>query len=165
MSFKVNTLLCDIDGVIVDAQPIYDQVDSTLPGPVDAQHHAAYDDIAEQAKVSLASVAMLKTFKDSGLWDIFFVTARSERIRPKTESLLKDLNLLDDSSKLLMRIEPYDVPSTEVKRRQILEIIDRIGTIPDIFIDDSSDNCRVALSLGIHVLRTQCFGPVSINMF
>ena len=160
---KSTIILCDIDGVIVDAQPVYDMIDKQIEGPIGHLHYKAYDEIAETAEISTAGVELLYSFIKANC-DIYFLTARSEAIRAKTEQLLYRLGLLQNPKHLLMRTEDYKVPSTIVKARQIKEVINLTGTIPDLFIDDSLNNCMEAMANGVPVLRVQCLSETTLNI-
>lgn len=158
-----TAILCDIDGVLVDAQPLYEKVDNEISGEVGAEHHKLYDSIAEQAKLATAGIRLVKILWFNGQHRMFFITSRSETIREKTLQLLYDNGMFIDQEQLLMRIEPYEVPSQDVKRRQIKSIRD-MGYRPILMIDDSTVNCKTAFDAGIPAIRVQCITQDSYHL-
>lgn len=158
-----EAILCDIDGVLVDAQPLYNKVDNMIPGPIGAEHHKAYDDIAEEAPVSEAGKTILRLLWFNGQRKVFFITSRGEAIREKTFKLLQEQGIFLEQDQLLMRTEPYEVPTDQVKTRQIKQIM-AMGYKPVLLVDDSTVNCMAAIRLGVPAIRTQCISEESFAL-
>lgn len=146
-----DNLLLDIDGVISDVSHIEKDIDGSVES-----YDIFYSKI-HTAEVIEAGVELYRSLI-SKTKNLYYVTSRRERSRKQTEKFLYN-NLLfgldrphSVNQKLIMRQDDdwRDSPST---KKEMLERLNLAGI--SLFVDDLEENCDMARSLGLPVLRVR----------
>ena len=129
-----KVIICDIDGVILDG-PWYDDIEDF------------YNNMDSWTPVQW-SVDLIQCMADKG-YKIIFVTARIERIRPKTtEQLQSVFNFPID-----IRMRKNDDERVDwVMKKEIIQELQKTYDI-QFGIDDGQLNCKMLQSLGITALH------------
>ena len=133
---KRNSIICDIDGVILEMPRWYDLEEFyknlELCTPIDWAVH------------------LVKGLYQQGI-KIVFVTARDSKCRYYTLYQLKQL--FDFPIELYMRGRGDLRPDPEVKREYMVDLIEKYNIL--FCIDDNHDNCEMYRELGLTALEVK----------
>lgn len=146
---KKQAIICDIDGCIVDTSWIwYDIEKMDLNGSKMWEYFDKNACDMSKNRVIPQVLQILSSSYFNEELEILIVTARSERIRPETEEMLK--SILDRDFSLYMRPHNDLSGSIELKERHLKEILKDYEV--RIAIDDEKPNLDMYAKYGIFCL-------------
>lgn len=131
---KTKTLICDIDGVIMEG-PWFDDIEDF------------YHNLSSWYPIEWA-VKLVQMFHDVG-YKIIFLTARDERVRVRTEQQLKEM--FDFNIDLYMRNRGDERASCIVKEEHLIPLMDKYDI--QLAIDDETPNIKMFQRYGITTIQ------------
>ena len=135
---KKNSVICDIDGVIMEMPEWYNLEDF-------------YQNLESCTPIDWM-IYLIKGLRKQGL-KIIFLTARDSKCRSYTLYQLKQL--FDFPIHLYMRNRGDLRPDPEIKKEYMLELMKNNNIL--FCIDDNIDNCNMYNELGIPALHVKNF--------
>lgn len=151
---KHKAIICDIDGVLLDTEHIFDRITQTGLADDNAweffNRHANDHDVMADSRV----IEILEAFANKG-FKIIFLTARNVVIESQTRAKI-DISIAqfaDNLFKYQLYMRPYKCKdkSCDVKQRWLNELRQTY----DIYcaIDDESENCEMFAKNNILTLK------------
>lgn len=144
---KQRCIVCDIDGVILFSEFIFEDI--LKLGLKGDDKWAYFDANCNSDRVELMNgiKLLLRSFGDNVVTVVS--TARSERVRFQTAKKLWKYKI--GFEEMYMRALDDYRDAREVKKDHLLKIMDNYEVV--CFIDDDLGNCQMARDLGILALR------------